>query len=172
MSKLRLALAGALVLGLCGAAQRAAPPPAGEASKASLDVLLDAIRSNRKALVAVNLSLTDAEAARFWPVYERYQKEIDALGDRQVALIQDYTASYRDLSDEKATKLVADYLAVEADRVAARRAYLPEFAKILPGRKVARFYQIENKVDAVIRYDLAAAIPGIEEEKGGPATTP
>ena len=65
-------------------------------------------------------------------------------------------------------KLVDDYLAVEADRVKVKRAYLDEFAKALPGRKVARFYQIENKMDAVIRYDLAATIPVVEEESGAP----
>ena len=163
MSKLRLALAGALVLGLCGAAQRAAPPPAGEASKASLDVLLDAIRSNRKALVAVNLSLTDAEAARFWPVYERYQKELTAVNDRLAKVVEDYITNFHDLSNEKAMQLVGDYLSAEEDRAKIRRTFLPEFAKVLPGRKVARFYQIENKTDAILRYDLAAEIPVVEE---------
>jgi hypothetical protein len=64
---------------------------------------------------------------------------------------------------------MGDYLAAEADRVAVRRTYLPEFAKVLPGRTVARFYQIENKMDAVIRYDLAATIPVIDEAETAPA---
>jgi len=165
MSKLRL-LAAVLVLGSSAAALRAAEPPSGAASEASLDVLLNAIRANRKALVAANLGLTDAEAAGFWPVYDRYAKEIAALGDRQVAVIQDYTASFSALSDEKAMKLVSEYLASEADRVAVKRAYVDEFAKSLPGRKLARLYQIENKMDAVIRYDLAATIPVVEEKSG------
>jgi hypothetical protein len=113
----------------------------------------DAIRSNRKALVAVNLKLTDEEAAKFWPIYDRYQQELNAIGDRLVGVIKDYSAHFSDLSDDKATKLVDDYLAVEADRVKVRRAYVDEFTKALPGRKVARFYQIENKLDAVLRYD-------------------
>ena len=169
MSKLRLLLAAALMLGASAAALRAEEPRAGQAAQANLDLLLDAIRSNRKALVAVNLALSDDEAARFWPVYDRYQQEIDAIGDRLASVIQDYTASFRDLSNEKAMKLVDEYLAVEADRVQVRRTYLGEFAKSLPGRTVARLYQIENKLDAVIRYDLAAAIPVIEEESGAPA---
>jgi len=168
MSKLRLLLAAALMLGAPAAALRAEKPRAGQASEANLDLLLNAIRSNRKALVAVNLALTDDEAARFWPVYDRYQKEINAIGDRLTTVIQDYTASFHDLSDEKAMKLVDEYLAVEADRVQVRRAYLGEFARSLPGRTVARLYQIENKFDAVIRYELAAAIPVIEGESGTP----
>ena len=117
----------------------------------------------------MNLGLTDAEAAEFWPVYDRYQKEMNALGDRLVGVIQDYSASFGDLSNEKAMKLVEDYLGIEADRVEARRSYLAKFAKSLPGRKVARLYQIENKLDAVIRYDLAATIPVVEEKSSAPA---
>jgi hypothetical protein len=165
MSKPRLVLAAAVILGLSATVLPAAPPPTGKAAEADVDVLLDAIRSNRKAMVAVNLKLTDDEAAKFWPVYDRYEKEIAAVGDRLVGVIQEYTTSFANLSDEKATKLVDDYLAVEADRVKVRRAYVEEFGKALPGRKVARFYQIENKMDAVIRYDLAATIPVVEEEK-------
>ncbi len=162
MSKLCVLLAAALLLGASAAALRAAPPTGG-AAETNLELLVDAIRANRKALVAVNLELTDDEAARFWPVYDRYQKEIQAIGDRLARVIQEYTASFHDLSNEKAMKLVEEYLAVEADRVAVRRAYLGDFAKILPGRTVARLYQIENKLDAVIRYDLAAAIPVLEQ---------
>ncbi len=172
MSKLRLVLAAVLVLGLSAAALRAAEPPAGGAAEASLDVLLNAIQSNRKAFVAANLKLTDSEAAGFWPVYDRYAKEIAALGDRLEAVVQDYTASFNDLSDDKAMKLVAEYLAIEGDRVAVKRAYVDQFAKSLPGRKLARLYQIENKMDAVIRYDLAESIPVIEEQGSGRAPNP
>ena len=168
MLKIRLLLVAAVILGLSAAALRAAQPPTGQAA-ANLDVLVDAIRSNRKALVAVNLKLTDEEATKFWPIYDRYQQEITAVGDRLVGVLQDYTANFSTLSDDKAMKLVDDYLAVEADRVKVRRAYVDEFAKVLPGRKVTRFYQIENKMDAVIRYDLAATIPVVEEEKSVPA---
>jgi hypothetical protein len=75
---------------------------------------------------------------------------------------------FRGLSNEKALQLTGDYLAAEADRLQVRRAYLAEFAKILPGRAVARFYQIENKMDAVLRYDLAATIPVVEPQSGAP----
>jgi hypothetical protein len=168
MSNIRLVLAVAVILAVSAVALRAAQPPGGQA-ESNLDVLLDSIRSNRKALVAVNLKLTDDEAAKFWPIYDRYQKETNVLGDRLVGVIQDYSAHFSDLSNDNAMKLVDDYLTIEADRVKVRRAYVDEFATALPGRKVARFYQIENKMDAVIRYDLAATIPVVEEERGAPA---
>ena len=78
-------------------------------------------------------------------------------------IIQDYTASFHDLSNEKAMKLADDWLSAEGDRVKVRRTYLDQFAKVIPGRKVVRFYQIENKMDAVLRYDLAGGIPVVGE---------
>jgi hypothetical protein len=80
-----------------------------------------------------------------------------------VKIIEDYSASFKNLSDDKAMKLADDWLSAEGDRVKVRRTYLAEFAKTLPGRKVVRFYQIENKLDAVLRYDLAGEIPVVEE---------
>jgi hypothetical protein len=155
MSRTRL-LVAALVLA-------AAPAIAGEAAKADMDILRDTIRANKKALVAANLNLTDDEAKQFWPVYDRYQAELKGVNDRLLKVLEDYTASFHDLSDEKAKQLIDDYLTQETDRAKVRRSYADEIGKALPGRKVARFYQIENKMDAVMRYDLAAEIPVMEE---------
>ena len=141
----------------------AVPVRAGEAEKANLEILRDTIRANKKALVAANLKLTDDEAAKFWPAYESYQKDLNGVQDRLVKVIQDYVGNYRDLSNEKAAQLVEAYLSVEEDRAKVRRSHLAEIAGAIPGRKAARFYQIENKMDAVLRYDLAAEIPVVDE---------
>jgi len=136
---------------------------AGEAAKADMDAVRDAIRANKKALVSANVTLTDEEAARFWPVYDRYQKELAAVNDRFVKVLTDYADSIESLSNEKAVKLAKDYLAAEEDRLKVRRAYLEALEKALPGRKAVRVYQIENKIDAVVRYDLATEIPVVKE---------
>jgi Spy/CpxP family protein refolding chaperone len=160
MSPVRLSLAAVLTLTLTLAATAAQP---GDADKANLGILVDTIRANRKALVAANLKLTDEEAARFWPLYDKYQAELNAVQDRAVKVIQDYTASFQNLSNEQAMKLADEWLSAEGDRVKVRRTYLDEFAKVIPGKKVVRFYQIENKMDAVIRYELASVIPVVEQ---------
>jgi hypothetical protein len=163
MKRARLLLAAVLAAVLSSTAVEAADSEAADAAQAESGVLLDAIRANRKALVAASLELGPEEAGRFWPLYDRYQNEIQAIGEREAAIVEDYTGSFRDLSNEKALKLMEDYLAAEADRLQVRRTYLGEFAKIVPGRTVARLYQIENKMDAVLRYDLAATIPVVDE---------
>ena len=136
---------------------------AGEAATADMQILRDTIRANKKALVAASLTLSDAEAAQFWPLYDRYQAEMTAVNDRLVKLIEEYTASYRTLSDEKALDLANQHLAIEEDRIKVKKTYLPQFAKVLPGKKVARLYQIENKVEVILKHDLAEEIPVVEE---------
>ena len=169
MSNARLLLTATLVCVLSGGAAWAADTGAGAESQTQQRILLDTIRAHRKALLAVNLQLSAEEAKDFWPLYDRYQTEINAIGDRVAAIIDDYIASFRDLSNDKALQLTESYLAAEVERVQVRRAYLAEFAKILPGRTAARFYQIENKMDAVLRYDVAATIPVVDEKRDTPA---
>jgi len=163
MTNTRLLLAVILAVVVASGDARAADK-APAAAQSEQSILLDTIRTNRKALVAVNLGLNEEEAAKFWPLYDKYQKELNANGDRVLAVVEDYSKSFKDLSDDKAGKLMDEYLAAEAERAQLRRSYLPEFQKILPGRTVARFYQIENKMDAVLRYELAGAIPVIDEK--------
>ena len=160
-----------LALLFCCTVLLAAPAPMRAAetavradAEADTEVLINTLRANRRALVAVNLNLSSDEAAKFWPLYDRYWGEMSAAGDRGLAIVDDYVAHYGDLSNDKALQLMTDYLAAEEARLKIRQKYLPEFAQVLPGRTVARFYQIENKIDAVLRYDLAATIPVVEEK--------
>ena len=139
------------------------PAAAGEADEASLEILVATIEANKKALVAVNLELEDAEVKAFWPVYDRYESELSSVNTRFAAVIDEYTKSFRSMSDEQARQLVKDFLAVERDRAELREKYLEPFSEALPGRKLVRFYQIENKIQAVVRYQLARDIPVIEQ---------
>jgi hypothetical protein len=165
MTKMRLVLAATLTLSLSIPTVRAADPvKTTDATQSDLDLLVSTIRANRRALVEVNLNLTKDEADKFWPIYDRYQKDMAGVGDHQLSIIEYYIEHYRDLSNEKALELVDKYLAADADRIKVRRSYLPEFEKVVPGRTLARFYQIENKMDAVIRYELAATIPVVAEK--------
>lgn len=162
-----LAFAAAALGGfLTAAALRAEPAARGDAEKPGNQVLVDAQQFDRKAMVAVNLKLGEEAAAHFWPLYERYQQELTPLGDRLETLVREYVASVDDMADDKALSAMEEYLAIEARRLEVRRAYFGEFAKILPGRKVARFYQLENKMDAVVRYELAETIPVVSGEAG------
>jgi len=141
----------------------ASPAWAGDADEATLDVLVATIDANQKALVAVNMDLTDDEAKAFWPLYDRYETDLGSLRTRMAALVADYTENFTAMSDDKAEEILEEYLKIESERALIRESYADDFAEVLPPKKVVRFYQIENKIHAVVRYDLARTIPVIEE---------
>ena len=141
----------------------AAPAGAGEADEASMEILRDTLRSNKKALVAVNLALSDEEARAFWPVYDRYQAELTVVADRLLQVINDYKRTFGTTTDDEARKLVDAYLAVQRDRAALLQSYVEPFAEVLPGRTLMRFYQIENKIHTVMLYELAETIPVVAQ---------
>lgn len=151
------------ILSIVVALGLALPAVAGEAGEASLDTLVATLQVNKTALVAVNMNLDEKEAAAFWPLYERYQADLLVISDRFVEIIERYTANFTTMTDDEANQLLGDFLDVEVERAEVRKKYRKPFSEILPGRKVVRFYQIENKIQAVLRYELAQGIPVVDE---------
>jgi hypothetical protein len=150
-------LFAAMVGGLVATLALAQDKPADD-----MQILLDKLRADKKLVVAEAMELTESEAKGFWPVYDGYQKDLGGLGDRTIALIKDYAANYQSMSDQAAKRLVDDYLAIEQDRVKLLQSYLPRFRKALPERKVARYYQIENKIRAAVNWTIASEIPMVK----------
>jgi polyhydroxyalkanoate synthesis regulator phasin len=147
-----LVLAVAFVVG--------APGVLAQASETDqLQQLRAEIRANRQAVVADNLGLTDAEGTAFWPVYRQYHEEIAKVGDRLQKLIQDYAKVYDSATAEQAKAMVDEMMSIQGAELKVKESYLPKFRKVLPEVKVARFLQIENKIDTLIKLDLAAEIP-------------
>jgi hypothetical protein len=133
-----------------------------EGAQTTMDIVREGLKSDKKVLVATNMELTDAEAKAFWPVYDRYQKELFDVQSQLVEVVEEYAATRDTLTDDQAKGLVERYLGAEEARTKVRRSYLAAFAKTLPGKKLARFYQIENKIDAVVRFELASEIPLVQ----------
>lgn len=125
----------------------------------NMDLVREKVRADKKLLVGTNMALTDTESKAFWPVYDAYQADLGKLNQRTVKLVKDYAASYKTMTDAVAGPLLDEAIAIERDRVALLTSYRPKFAAVLPATKVARYYQIENKIRAVINYELADAIP-------------
>ena len=127
----------------------------------NMQILRDKLKADKKLLVAANMELTESEAKGFWPVYEAYQKDLDAIYARTGKLIQSYAAEYnaKALTDEKAKTLIDEMVATEKADAGLMAAYAPKLSKVLPPKKVARYLQIENKIRAMLKYDLAANIP-------------
>ena len=135
------------------------PVPAYAQSSGETQAVRADLQAERTKLVAANLELTEAEGAKFWPLYNEYRAKQSKLGDRTVALIEDYAKNYEALSNEKAKELLKRQFEIENDRLKLRRSYSGKFEKVLPAKKVARYYQIENKLDAALAYEAAQSIP-------------
>jgi hypothetical protein len=125
----------------------------------AVDEARTVIQSERKTVVAQGLGLTAEEEARFWPLYDRYMADMKAAGDLRVKVITDYAANYANLTDPQARGLINDSLKYQEKVLKVRKGYLGKFRKVLPDVKVARFYQIENKLDAITSFVLADEIP-------------
>jgi len=127
----------------------------------NMQILREKIKADKKLLVAANMELTESEAKGFWPVYEDYQKDLTAINQRIAKLIESYAADYRakTLTDEKAKKLVDELVAIEQAEAGLKASYVPKLSKVLPQKKVARYLQIENKIRAAVKYELAAGVP-------------
>jgi len=140
------------------------PVFAQDTSTKTMDIVRDAAKSNKKALVAVNLKLTEAEEKGFWPIYDSYQAALDKIQERQLNLIKDYAKEYNanSLTDEKAKQLMADYLATEEDIVKLKKSYLNKFDGVISGKKAMTYIQLENKIEAIINYEMAGQIPLVE----------
>jgi hypothetical protein len=139
-----------------------APAEAQEKSEKDLEVIQQKIRTDKKVLVSYGLALTESEAAVFWPVYEVYQNGLRQLTDRYIALIDHYVQNRSALGDQQALKIVDDFLAIERDHVNLMQTFLPEFKKVLPAVKLARYYQLENKIHAIVKFEMAEKIPLVE----------
>ena len=122
-----------------------------------IQLLKSNLRSQKKQIVAANMDLTDAEAEKFWPVYDRYAADLAKIYDTKIALFQEYLENYDSMSGDQAESYLRRRAAVEEDVMQLRLKYVPEFRKVLTGREAALFYQIDWRLDLMINLQLAQA---------------
>jgi len=130
----------------------------------NLEIIHEKLKADKKLIVTKYMELTEPEAQKFWPVYEEYQKDLQKLNERLASLLQSYAADYRNksLTDEKAKKLLDEWLALDKDEASHRKTYAPKVLKVLPAKKAARYLQIENEFRLLLKYDLAATVPLVQ----------
>jgi Spy/CpxP family protein refolding chaperone len=155
-----LALSAAMLLTL--PAQTA--PAATTEQSAEMQEFIQQVRAGKRQLVTDNLTLTTAEGDKFWPLYEQYQSGLSGINQRMVAALQSYATAYNagPVSDADAKRLLDESLSIDAAELQLKQTFVPQFEAVLPAAKVARYIQIEQKIRAVIRYELALGVPQAE----------
>ncbi len=151
----------AIVIMLCGLP---ALSLAQDKSTNKLEITDEELKADKKLIVAKYMELTESEAKTFWPVYEEYQKDLQKLNERLRSLLQSYATEYQSnsLSDDKAKKLLDEWIALDKDEASHRKIYAEKVLKVLPAKKAARYVQIENEFRVLLKYHLAATVPLVQ----------
>jgi len=138
--------------------------PAAKPASSDMEILRQKVKADKKLVVAANMQLTEAEAKAFWPVYDAYQKDLAGINERMAKAIVAYADAYNKgpVANDVAKKLIGEAIAIEEAEVKMKRDYLPKVEKAVGGMKAARYYQIESKIRALVRYELAGQIPLVE----------
>ncbi|MGE3154899.1 MAG: hypothetical protein AB7G48_10585 [Nitrospiraceae bacterium] len=131
------------------------------ANASNMEIVKEKLMADKKLLVATNMDLTDAEAKAFWPLYDDYQSELDKINNRLGRTIGDYAEAFNKgaLQNDTAKRLMNEVLAVEESETHLKRATADKLRKVLPASKAARYIQMETKIRAIIKADLAQQIP-------------
>ena len=142
----------------------AIPGMAQDKSTNNLEIMHEKLKADKKLIVAKFMELTETEATKFWPVYEEYQKDLQKLNERLQSMLQSYATEYQSnsLSDDKAKKLLDQWIALDKDEASHRKTYAAKVLKVLPAKKAARYLQIENEARVLVKYDLAKTVPLVE----------
>ena len=146
------------------AADDSATSQTSESSTNSMKILYDKLKTDKKLVVAHNMNLTEAEEKGFWPIYDAYQKDLNKINERMIKVINDYALAYNKgaVLNDTAKQLIDEAIAIEVAEAKLKKSYVPKLGKVLPATKVARYVQIENKIRAIVRFELADLIPLVE----------
>ena len=127
-----------------------------------IQMLRKDIRSQRKQIIAANMKFSEAEAEKFWPVYEQYVSDLVKLNGTKYALIKQYIQTQGALTDTEAASAVNQWVNVDESVAELRKKYIPIFGKVLSPKSTALFYQLDRRVQLMIDLQLASSIPMIE----------
>jgi hypothetical protein len=122
-------------------------------------VLIKQIQSDRRAVFADNMGLTEAESASFWPIYDEYDARRQKYEERYVAMVNDFAEKYDSLTDAQAEKILAERMDIERKQLELKEEFTKKIAKVLPGKKALRFAQIESRITNLLRRNLYSVIP-------------
>ena len=155
------AVAVTVLFGAPLAAQTAGADPA--KVRAEIDKAIEALRKDARAgkadILGKTMALDSTQAAAFWPVYKQYEAEAKALGDERLGIIQDLGEHFDSLDDAKAKALLGRQMALEEKKVALQRKYMDEMLKVLPAKTVARFFQVDSRLNKLVELTVASEIP-------------
>jgi hypothetical protein len=161
MTVMKHLAAGAALAFVCtlGLAHPAAAQTNSGSGKTQRQLDIAAARADRKAIVGANMNLTEPQAKAFWPLYDAYEARMDKLDDRHAAEVKAYAQHYQTLTEADATQKLNDVIAIRQARLDVQKEFVPKFRAAISSINTTRFYQIDNKLSAMIQCDIAQIVP-------------
>ncbi len=173
----KIILAALAFIGMCvsGSPRAVAQDPSSQSAAAApgsveaftnqqFALLLKDIRSIKKQVIAANLTLTDSEVTKFWPLYEQFSADFAKINDTRAALVKEYSEEYGTQTDEQADGLVRRWLDVDIAAAQLRQKYVPISRKVLPGKKAATFFQLDRRISMMIDVQLTSQLPLMQSQ--------
>ncbi|HXN18832.1 MAG TPA: hypothetical protein VN875_10905 [Candidatus Binatus sp.] len=117
------------------------------------------IRAMKMQVIGQNMSLSDTEAEKFWPIYNHYTKDLVEVNNQKYALLKQYAEMWATMTDEDALIYVRHWLEADGQAQALRLKYVPVVSQVLPGRKAATFFQLDRRLNMIIDLQLFSQIP-------------
>ena len=119
--------------------------------------------ADRQTIVAATMGLSEAEGEAFWPMYREYRNDMAKADDRSWKLLIDFADKFEAITDADASSMLDEVLSIEKQKIDIKTKWMKKMRKSIPASTVARFYQIDNKLDTLIRLDVAASVPLLEK---------
>jgi len=133
-------------------------------SDRDLDLLRKDLRSKRKQVIAANLSLTDAEATKFWPIYDQYVSELILINDKKFGLIQEYADNFGKLTNEQSLSFIRRWLDADIETARLRQKYVPIISQVLDGKKSATFFQLDRRIAMMLELQVSSQMPLVQAQ--------
>lgn len=127
-----------------------------------IELARDILKTEKKAAIAEEMDLSDTEITPFWELYNEYNSKLSQTQNQRVTLIKNYAQNYETMTDEKSDEIMKSFFKYQQDIIKLKKSYYGRFKKILPTAKAARYFQLENKIQALVDAELAMQIPLIE----------
>ena len=158
-----------VLIGTAAGAQSLVPQESSSRTISSqdLDLLRQDLRAKRKQLIATNLRLTGAEAAKFWPVYDQYIKELVVINDKKFGLIQQYADNFGKMTDFESLLFIRNWLDSDIATTQLRQKYVPIVSKVLDGKKTATFFQLDRRIAMMLELQVSSQMPLVQDQGAG-----
>lgn len=127
--------------------------------KADEQIIIRQVQTDRRAVYAQNLQLSDSESRAFWPIYDECEQAMKKITDRRLALLDEYAAKFDTLTDTDADRLLAERMKLDKETLATKQKYAKKVQKALPSVKALRYVQLQDRIDNIIAAQAFSIIP-------------